>query len=73
MSVEDAAGRISRTLDRMEAQGVDFMRRVRQGFLTEAADRPEKIAVIDAARDVDTIQTEIRQKAEQLLNLGQQG
>ena len=73
MSVEDAIGRMNRTLDRMESQGTDFMRRVRRGFLTEAENRPDTIAVIDAARDVETIQSEIRQRAERLLNLGQEG
>jgi dTMP kinase len=59
MAVEDAVQRMDREPDRMESQGLDFMRRVRQGFLAEAARRPE-IVVIDAARDVDAEQADVR-------------
>jgi len=45
--------------DRMERRGLDFMRRVREGFLTEASKQPERILPIDAARSVDEIHREI--------------
>lgn len=62
-----AAGRIARTLDRMEQQGDDFRTRIREGFLREARRRPEAIVVIDAARPADTVQAEIRAVAAPLL------
>jgi dTMP kinase len=62
---ETAARRIERPLDRMESQGDDFRRRLREGFRIEAARRPDKILVIDADRPIDIIQTEIRRAAEQ--------
>jgi thymidylate kinase len=43
----------------MESQGYPFMDRVRQGYLTEARRRPE-IQVVDADRDLDAIQADIR-------------
>lgn len=63
MDIYDASQRIQRAPDRMEAQGDEFRRRVREGFLAEAAQRPQEIVVIDADRDVVTIQEEIRRVA----------
>jgi dTMP kinase len=68
MPVEDAIRRLNRVHDRMEAQGRDFMEKVRQGFLTEA-DRRSEVIVIDAARSIDSIQADIRREAERRLGL----
>lgn len=45
--------------NRMERKAVDFHRRVRDGFLTEARLNPGRIAVIDASRDVRAVHSEI--------------
>lgn len=55
-----AAARMARPLDRMEKQGAAFHARVREGFLTEAARSPDKIAVVSAAGTIDEVQNEIR-------------
>lgn len=60
--------RMQRSLDRMERQGDDFRERLRRGFLAEAACQPGEIHVIDAARDVDSVQQEIRQIAAGLMS-----
>jgi dTMP kinase len=60
MPVAAAAGRIGRERDRMEEQGDDFSRRVREGFLAEAADDPQGIVVIDAARSIEEVHADIR-------------
>lgn len=62
MPVRGAFQRLDREQDRMESRGRDFMEQVRQGFLAEA-DRRSEIIVIDAARDVDSIQADIRRAA----------
>lgn len=67
MPPESAAGRIDRGRDRMESQGPAYDERLRQGFLAEAARDPEHIVVIDAARDVDTVQADVRAAAERVL------
>lgn len=67
MPAEQASQRIARSLDRMEARGPEYLERVRQGFLAEANRRPDEIVVIDAARDVAAIQTDIRAAAAKLL------
>lgn len=62
-----AVSRLNRPLDRMEQQGAAFRAALRKGYLAEAARRPERIAVIDAARSIDAVQTEIRAAAEHVL------
>jgi dTMP kinase len=62
---ELAAQRIGRAPDRMEAYGLDYLRRVREGFLTEARARPDEIFTIDANREPDAIAADIRAIAEQ--------
>jgi dTMP kinase len=67
MDVAAAARRMNREPDRMESQGLDYMQKVREGFLAEAARRPE-IAVVDAGRDIDVVQADIRRVAEGMLS-----
>lgn len=47
LPVEIALARVNRPLDRMEQKGRDYLARVRQGFLTEAARGELPIAVAD--------------------------
>jgi dTMP kinase len=67
MPAELAASRIVRGRDRMESQGAEYQRRLREGFLAEAKKDPERVAVIDAARDVNAVQAIIRSAAERIL------
>lgn len=59
MPAEKAAARIQREHDRMEAQGLQYLDRVRQGFLLEATRRPEEIAVIAADRPAETVHADV--------------
>lgn len=63
-----AAERIDRQLDRMESQGDQFQARLRAGFLAEAAREPRQIVVVDAAREVDAVQADIRAAAQRVLD-----
>ncbi len=47
--------RIRRSLDRMEAQDLEFHQRVRAGYLTLAEAEPHRFVVIDATRPVETV------------------
>ncbi len=67
MPPESAFGRIARPLDRMELQTQEFQHRLRQGYVTEAAARPNEIVLIDASRSVDVVQAEIRNHAARIL------
>ncbi|MDX1946564.1 MAG: dTMP kinase [Pirellulaceae bacterium] len=67
MPAEQAAARIQRSPDRMEARGLDYLERVRQGFLTEARRFPQKIAVINADQPIEGIHAEIIAAAQRIL------
>lgn len=60
LPVELAQRRRGRDPDRMEGRSREFHERVRQGFLAEAARRPDRIRVIDAGGTVEEIQSTIR-------------
>lgn len=50
-----AATRLNPLLDRMELKGIEFHRRVRQGFLAQAQNEPDRHLVIDASADADAV------------------
>jgi dTMP kinase len=47
-----AAGRLSSAPDRLEAEGIGFMRRVREGFLAVARREPGRVKIIDGSLPV---------------------
>jgi dTMP kinase len=65
MPPEKSLQRLTGKPDRMEQRGAEFLTRVRNGFLTEAAKRPSEIAIIDASRTIEQIQEEIRDQLHQ--------
>jgi dTMP kinase len=67
MPPKAASDRIRRPLDRMEQQGEDFRERLRTGFLEEAKQHPEKIAVVDATRSIEDVHADIQRTAMALL------
>jgi dTMP kinase len=67
LPVEEALARRGRPADRMESRPLDYHRRVREGFLTEARRRPERIRVIDARPGIDEVQAVIRTQVQSLL------
>jgi len=50
VDTDAAARRLSPLLDRMEAKGAEFHRRVRQGYLEQARSDPRRYAVLDASK-----------------------
>jgi len=66
MPAERAAQRINRQPDRMEAQGLAYLERVRQGFLIEAALFPDQVAVINADQPIEAIHAEVLAAAAQV-------
>jgi dTMP kinase len=69
MPAERAVARIQRQPDRMEAQGLDYLRRVREGFLTEARRLGSHVVVIDADRPIEVIAADVLGAAEKALGL----
>jgi dTMP kinase len=50
-----AAGRLSPLLDRMESKGAAYHKRVRQGYLDQAAADPGRYLVVDASGDEEAV------------------
>jgi len=55
-----AAARLDRPLDKLESRGAEHRRRLRAGYLREAAAAPDTIRVIDAAGTPDEVAVAIR-------------
>jgi dTMP kinase len=74
MPIDSATGRLTRPLDRMETgQDTASRQRLRSGFLAEAAARRDKIAIVDAARPIDVVQAEIRERVAPILKQAASG
>lgn len=54
--------------DRMEARGVGYHRKVREGYLELAKDEPDRIKVISTKSSVDKAQRLIREEVEKFLS-----
>src|SRR4051812_17275884 len=59
MPADMAASRLKRAPDRMEAQGLDYLEKVRQGFLIEARRVPQSIVILNADRAAEVIHSEV--------------
>lgn len=69
LDVDTSMNRIGDSPDRMESRGKEYFENVRAGFLHEAKRWPQGVEVIDASRDVETIQQQIRTLAEKQFTL----
>jgi dTMP kinase len=67
LPAEIAAGRRAEPGDRLEDRGLEYQRRVRDGYLLEAARRPAEIRVIDAQRPIEAVQAELRAACREVL------
>ncbi len=67
MPVADALQRIQRTPDRLESRGAEYLERVRDGFLQEAARSGDRVIVIRADRHPDEVEASIRRIVEPFL------
>ena len=66
----DPAGGLARQADRnrMEAESLEFHRRVREGYLAEARGEPQRIRIIDATCDPQTVHLEVVAEVERHLS-----
>ena len=55
--------------DRFERENMDFHGRIREAYLSIFKNEPDRFRLIDAARDVDTIQKEVRRQIIEFINL----
>ena len=59
IDAETSLNRIQGGLDRLESRGVEFMKQVRAGFLSESRKLGEKVLVIDATQSIESIHSQI--------------
>jgi dTMP kinase len=64
---EIGLGRRARSADRLEAEPADFHHRVRQGFLGQAQQAPDRYLVLDGTRPADELASEIQDRLRDLL------
>ena len=55
----EAVKRMDRSFDRMESEGLDFMKTVREGFLTLAGKEKERFVVLDGSKSIEEIESGI--------------
>jgi dTMP kinase len=67
MPAESAAKRIKREHDRMESQGLDYLKKVREGFLKEAARFPQHVTTINADRSIEAVHADVLRETERIL------
>ena len=67
MAPEAGLSRRARSADRLEAEPVDFHRRVRAGFLRLAAAKPDHYLVVDAAAPPAEITEQIKDRVREVL------
>ena len=67
LPLDAALGRRNRAPDRMESRAREYQQRVREGFLSEARRRPDRIAVVDASPPVEVVQERIREEVWRVL------
>jgi dTMP kinase len=67
MPPEAGLGRRARSADRLEAEPLEFHRRVRAGFLALARAEPSRYLVVDATRPVDEVSQEIKDRVREIL------
>lgn len=60
VDLETASRRLARPLDKLENRGDEYRGRLREGYLAEAARRPDRIAVVDATGDPAMVQSHLR-------------
>ncbi|HYT92886.1 MAG TPA: dTMP kinase [Gemmataceae bacterium] len=70
LPLEQALRRRGRPADRVESRAAEYHQRVREGFLTEAGRRPERIRVVDASGPVEVVHAQICQEVSRVVAAG---
>ena len=59
IDTETSMKRVGKEKDRMESAGLEFHKKVRNGYLEIAKKEPERIKVIDATKSIEEIHQEV--------------
>ena len=66
VDVETSMQRVGKEKDRMESAGIEFFKRVRNGFLEIAKKEPDRVKVINSADTIENIHKQILKLVESL-------
>lgn len=66
VDVETSMQRVGKEKDRMESAGIEFFKRVRQGFLEIAKKEPQRVKVISSSDTIENIHKQIIELVEKL-------
>ena len=66
VDVETSMQRVGKEKDRMESAGIEFFKRVRNGFLEIAKKEPERVKVINSSDTIENIHNKIVELVEKL-------
>jgi len=64
LPADEGLKRLTNQPDRMESKDLSFHRRVRELFLRQAHEQPDRFAVVDASETVERVQRRLRQTIE---------
>ena len=66
---EIAQSRLGKTKDRLESQGMEFHKKVRNGYLELAKQDPQRIKVVNANKSINEVWHDVKKIVEELLGL----
>ena len=61
-----ALSRVGVETDRLESEGIEFMQKVREGFIKLCEADPDRMKLIDCSREIDVIKTDIQTRVKHL-------
>ncbi len=67
VDIETSMTRVGKEKDRMESSGIDFFKRVRNGFLEIAKQEPERVKVINSAQSIEKIHEQVTELIENVI------
>lgn len=59
IDIDTAQKRVGKNKDRMESAGIEFFKRVRNGYLEIAKQEPKRVKVLDGSKSIETIHNEL--------------
>ena len=60
VDIETSMLRVGNEKDRMEKAGLDFFNKVREGYLNIAAEEPQRIKVVNATKQIDSVFEDVK-------------
>ena len=67
IDTETSMARVGAEKDRLESAGIEFHKRVRNGYLEIAKKNPQRIKVVDASQTIEDVQRDVIKIVEEVL------